>query len=142
MIEKKSVLPAVWLAVLMDVTATWIFWLFWINACVYIYKGICLPYSGSDFGMELTYYFVWGLIMVLRNSVGQHALSRCEVMGLIFYVVLSLFGLICCSFYFIYYQTYILRIEVIFNAFCIGVNGLEMILAIICLIIFARKQAI
>lgn len=142
MLEKKSVLPAVWLAVLMDLGASWMFWIFWINICVYIYKGACLPYSGSDFGFELAYYIIWGLTALLRNNVGQHALSRCEVKGMMFYVILSLFTIVCCSLYFVFYQAYILRVEMILNGFCMAVHAIEMILAVICLIIYAKKQTV
>lgn len=142
MIDRKSILPAIWLALIMDVSASWIFWIFWINILVYIYKGVALPYVGSDFGVELTFFIVWGLTTLFRYQIGQHALSRCEPTGLIFFIVVTAFATICCNLYFINYQSYILRVEVILNAFCMALELVELVLGLACALIYMKRQAI
>jgi hypothetical protein len=142
MIERKPVLPAIWLSLIHHVSKSWVFWIFWINVLVFIYKGICLPYTKSEFGLEVTLYVVWGLTSVLRYSVGSHGLSRCEPLALIFYVLLTLFTMLCGSLYFVHYQVFVLRMELIFNAFCFALQGVETILALVCAIMYSKQQAI
>jgi hypothetical protein len=43
MLHRTPVLPGIWRGLIMNVSASWIFWIFCLNVLVYIYKGICLP---------------------------------------------------------------------------------------------------
>lgn len=140
--EIKPVLPAIWLSVLMNVSRNWFIWLFWINILVWIYKGINLPYAGPYLGLEITYYVLWGLISLLRYSIGKHALSRCDPVQIIFFIISTLFACVCCNLYFVRYQAYILRIELIFNSFCMAIEILEFILALISAIWYFKLQKI
>jgi hypothetical protein len=142
MLERKPIFPAIWLSLIVQVSASWIFWIFWINICVYIYKGICLPYAGPYFGLELTYYIVWGLTSVFRHIIGRHGLARCDPMALIYYVVVTVFTIVACNLYFVHFQAYILRMELILNAFCMAVECLEAILALVCALVYMKQQAI
>lgn len=142
MFEKKPIFPAIWLALIMDVSSTWMLCIFWIEILVFIYKGVCLPYAAPYFGIEITFYIIWGLTTLLRNKIGDHGLARCEPKALVFYLIITLFTILCCNLYFVNYQAYILRIDLILNAFCMAVECLEAILALVCTIAYARKQAI
>jgi transmembrane protein 216 len=142
MIERKPLLPGIWLALVMNLSRSWLFWIFWLNLIVYIYKGICLPYAGRYFDLEITFYVVWGCTTAFRSSVGRHGLSRCEPVGLILFAVITLFTILACNLYFIRYQAYILRIELIFNSFCMALEILELILAIVCALLYMKAQAL
>ena len=140
--EKKPIFPAIWLAVIMDVSSKWLLCIFWIEVCVYIYKGVTLPYQSPYFGIELTFYIIWGLTTIFKDSVGSHGLARCEPKALIFFTIITLFTILCCNLYFVNYQAYILRIDLILNAFCMTVECIEAVLAIVCAIVYAKKQAL
>ena len=140
--EIKPVLPAIWLSVVMNVSKYWFIWIFWINILVWIYKGISLPYAGPYLGLEITFYVLWGLITILRYSIGGHALARCNGIQLIFFIVSTLFAILCCNLYFVHYQAYILRIELIINSFCMAFESLEVILALVSAIMYMKQQSI
>jgi hypothetical protein len=57
-------------------------------------------------------------------------------------VILTLFTLLCGSLYFVEYQVYVVRMELIFNSLCIAVQGIEAILALICALMYSKQQAI
>jgi transmembrane protein 216 len=141
MLERKPILPAIWLSLIVQVSASWIFWIFWLNILVYIYKGIVLPYAGPYFGLELSYYIAWGLTSVFRHIIGRHGLARCEPTALIYYVIVTVFTIICCNLYFVHFQAYILRMELIFNAFCMAVECVEAVLGIVCAVVYMKQQA-
>ena len=140
--EINPVLPAIWLSVLMNVSKNWFIWIFFINLLVWIYKGINLPYAGPYLGLEITYYVLWGLISLLRYSIGSHALSRCDPVQIIFFIISTLFACLCCNLYFVRYQAYILRIELIMNSFCMAIEILEVILALVSMILYIKAQKI
>lgn len=129
--EKKPVLPAIWLSVLLNVSRNWLICIFWINILVWIYKGVNLPYAKTYLGLEITYFVLWGLISLLRYSIGNHALSRCDPTQIIFFLISTAFAVLCCNHYFVWYQAYILRIELIMNSFCMAIESLEFILGLI-----------
>ena len=140
MIEKKPTLAGIWLGEIMDLTDIWFFWIFWVEIGVFIYKGCVLPYAKPYFGIEFTFYIVWGLTTIFRSSLGDHGLSRCDPLALVFYLIVTLFTTLCCNLYFVHYQAFILRIDLIFNAFCMGIECLEFLLAAICAIIFFVRE--
>jgi hypothetical protein len=142
MLDRKPALPAVWLSLIVQVSASWIFWIFWLNILVYIYKGICFPYTRSYFGVEVTYYIVWGLTSVLRYIIGHHGLARCDPIVLIYYVVVTAFTIIAGNVYFVRYQAYVLRMELILNAFCLAVECLEAILGLACAVVYIQQQVV
>jgi hypothetical protein len=106
---------------------------------IYIYKGIVPPYAGSYLGLDITFYVVWGLTSVFRHLVGINGLARCEPIALIFFVVISLFCVVACNLYFVRFQTYILRIERLLSSFCMALEGLEAVLALVCAIMYMTK---
>ena len=140
--EMVPVLPAIWLSVLMNSSRNWFISIFWINILVWIYKGINLPYAGPYLGLEVTYYVLWGLTTLLRYNVGCHALARCNPVQIIFYILSTLFTVLCCNLYFVRYQAYILRIELILNSFCMAIEGAEVLLALIAALMYMKQQAI
>jgi len=142
MIETKVFFPAVWLALIMYVSTSWMFWIFLMNIVVFIYKGVALPYSSPSLGLDVTYYCVWGLITLCRHSIGSHGLARGEPFALFSFVVITLFAIIGGNLYFTNYQTYILRIDLVLNAFCMAVECLEALLALICGIHYTRARRI
>lgn len=140
--EQTPNLPGLWLGLIMRVSKVWLFCIFWLNICFFIYKGLTLPYPKTYLGLDIFYYVCWGITGMLRHAIGTRGVARFEPLALIFFFLSTLFAVFTQSLYFVRYQTFVLRIELIFNSFCISIEALEAILGIIAAILYMKAQKI
>jgi transmembrane protein 216 len=117
---------------------SWYFVLFFfLELALFTYKGLTFPYPGGALAAEIILIFILAGLETVRIFLGYKGnlieSIPITVTSLIFTIV-SFFGVL----YLLIWQTYVLRADVILTAIEIAFIGLEFILAIICVILFAR----
>ncbi|CAH1794529.1 unnamed protein product [Owenia fusiformis] len=116
----------------------WYYGLFFIaEILIFIYKGETLPFPPSALGGEVTLLFILAGIEAIRIFFGQKGNLTERMVAVVLCIALSipsLFG----ALYFLLWQTYVLRIEVILSAIQLAFLGLELIFGVISVVTFAR----
>lgn len=114
-----------------------IFWLI-IEILVFIFKGQTLPFASGVLAGEIVLFITLFFVDVFRIFFGTKANLTERVSGIIVSLVITAptaIGFI----FFIIWQHYVLRVELIINSIQLVFLGLEIIFQIVALIIFARK---
>ena len=139
--ESKPVFPGLVLALILRISKSWLFWIFWIDVLVFIYKGIELPYHSEYLGFEISFLVSWGIITFFRIQVGTRAVARFQPLSFYLFIICTIFALII-NCYLLFLQAYSLRIELILNSFCLGVEALEAILALASALMYGKQQTV
>lgn len=139
--ETKPSILGLFLGLLIHVSSGWLALIFIINILLFIYKGIELPYAGPYFPMDVILYCCWGVMSLIRTQVGNRGVRRFDGVALIMFSVVTLFAMIA-SLYFALYQTYVLRLEFIFNIFSLALECIEFILGLGSAIMYLVAQKV
>ncbi|EAY18690.1 hypothetical protein TVAG_062950 [Trichomonas vaginalis G3] len=139
--ETQPNILGLFLGLLLHVSSGWLALIFIINILLFIYKGIELPYAGPYYPMDVILYVCWGIMSLIRTKVGNRGVRRLDGVALIMFAVVTLFSGIG-SLYFALFQTYVLRLEFIFNIFALALEILEFILGIGSAIMYIVAQKV
>ncbi|XP_033101852.1 transmembrane protein 216-like [Anneissia japonica] len=119
----------------------WYFGFFWIcEILIFAYKGTVLPYPGSNLAGEIVLLFTLLAVEVVRLFMGKKGNLTEKLMHLAVSVALSV-PVIFVYIYYLIWQTYVLRVEVILNAIQLVFLAFEIIFSLIAIITFARAEA-
>ncbi|XP_063045925.1 transmembrane protein 216 [Engraulis encrasicolus] len=134
---KSPILSSAPLQVLLYLNS-WYFAAFFIGECLmFIYKGILLPYPQQNLILDVVLLFLFLALEILRLFYGWKG-NLCErslAMSVSLSVLLPCAAL---AVYYLYLQTFVLRLEFILNAILLCFYGLEFILGVMCVTTFSR----
>lgn len=139
--ETQPNMLGLFLGLLLHVSSGWLALIFVINILLFIYKGIELPYAGPYLPMDIILYVCWGFMSLIRTQVGNRGVRRLDGVALIMFSVVTLFAMIA-SLYFALFQTYVLRLEFIFNIFSLALEIIEFLLGITSAIMYIVSQKV
>ncbi|XP_053305651.1 transmembrane protein 216 [Spea bombifrons] len=113
---------------------------FLIEALVFLYKGLILPYPTSNLVLEVVMLVLYLGIEVTRLYLGCRG-NLCErKLPLVVSVGLTVpAGMM--ALYFLLLQTYALRLETVLSCILLVFYGLEVILSVTALITFCRDPS-
>ncbi|XP_052244333.1 transmembrane protein 216-like isoform X1 [Dreissena polymorpha] len=116
----------------------WYFGLFFIcEILLFAYKGETLPYANGVLAAEVILVFILAGIEALRLFFARKGNLTEKIVGVIVSILLSIPALLGAIFY-LYWQTYVTRADIIISAIQLAFIGLELIFGIISIITFAR----
>ncbi|XP_075248163.1 transmembrane protein 216-like [Convolutriloba macropyga] len=119
----------------------WYYAAFFIAECLmYIYKGETLPYPGGDLAQEIIVLLLLSGVEFFRIYLGKRGNLTERKLPVLISILLGVASIIC-MLYFILWQTYVLRFEVIICSLQLGFIGFEIIFSIIAFIAFARNES-
>ncbi|KAJ9601155.1 hypothetical protein L9F63_000675 [Diploptera punctata] len=103
-----------------------------------IFKAINLPYPTGTIISEFILLIFLSCIEALRIFLGRKGnlteRSFCVLVSIVL-TIPSIFGVL----YFLIWQTYVLRLEVILCAIQLTFQGLELVFALLCLVTFYKS---
>jgi|EP00161_Ancyromonas_sigmoides_P006782 transmembrane protein 216 len=105
-----------------------------------VYKRVEFPYPGSLWGREFSYIFLFALIEWPRLFLASRG-NKTEQGGVLAASLLLTLPSGAFALYFIRWQTYVLRIDVVLNGFLFTFMGLEFILAIFAILTFKKNAS-
>ena len=140
--------------------------LFWIivEALCFVFKGQTLPFASSVLGGEIALFIILFFVDLFRIYFGTKGNLTERNVGILISIIISIpcigglciqivkvkmnYHIIKVSFFFVFkgflyfllWQHYVLRIELIINAIQLVFLALEVVLKIIALIVFARSR--
>ncbi|CAH1250588.1 TMEM216 [Branchiostoma lanceolatum] len=118
----------------------WYFSFFWIaEALIFVYKGEVLPFPSTNLASEIVLLFLLGIIEVIRLFFGSKGNLTERIISMVVSILLCLPVLFTVLF-FLLWQTYVLRAEVILCAILLVFLGLELILGVAAMVSFARAE--
>ncbi|XP_060069668.1 transmembrane protein 216-like [Ylistrum balloti] len=116
----------------------WYFGFFFIcEILIFIFKGETLPYADNVLLAEVILLFVLAAIEALRIFFAQKGNLTEKIVGVIVSIMLSIPAILGALFLLLW-QTYVLKVDVILAAIQLAFTGLELIMAIVSIINFAR----
>ncbi|XP_071974114.1 transmembrane protein 216 [Engystomops pustulosus] len=138
--RRRGVLSSTPLEVLFFLNGWYCASYFLIEALIFIYKGLILPYPTSNLVLEVVMLFLYLGIEVTRLYLGCRG-NQCErKLPLVVSVGLTIpTGLL--ALYFLFLQTYALRLETVLSCILLFFYGLEAILSCAALITFCREPS-
>uniref|UniRef100_A0A8C5MX19 Transmembrane protein 80 n=1 Tax=Leptobrachium leishanense TaxID=445787 RepID=A0A8C5MX19_9ANUR len=135
--KSSLVLSSVPLQILLYINVVYYVFYFLASLLMIIYKSQVLSYPDSNLALDLGLLFVMAILESARLYLGTKGNLTEEELPLGFSLILSA-GNIILSVYFIVWQTYILRADVILNAILLVLCGLEVILELFTIAAFFR----
>lgn len=103
---------------------------FLLTLSLLIYKGTVLPFPEAALPMEIIASALVLLVHWVACSTGKHGnLTESPRM-----LLLSMFLMACATFgafYFMWLQTYVMRLDLAFSAVFLGFNGLALVLSVV-----------
>ncbi|XP_077148825.1 transmembrane protein 216 [Ranitomeya variabilis] len=138
--RRRGVLSSTPLEVLFFLNGWYCASYFLIEALIFLYKGLILPYPTSNLVLEVAMLFLYLSIEVTRLYLGCRG-NQCErKLPLVVSVGLTIpTGLL--ALYFLFLQTYALRLETVLSCILLLFYGLEAILCCVALITFCREPS-
>ncbi|CAG5131564.1 unnamed protein product [Candidula unifasciata] len=116
----------------------WYFAFFFVcEILLFVFKGQTLPYASNVLAAEIILLFLLAIVEALRLFFGQKGNLTEQIVGVLVCVILSIptvFGVL----FYLLWQTYVLRVEIILTAIQLFFIGMEFILSIISIITFAK----
>ncbi|KAK0052573.1 transmembrane protein 216 [Biomphalaria pfeifferi] len=116
----------------------WYFAFFFVcEILLFVFKGETLPYATNVLAAEVILLFLLAIVEALRLFFGKRGNLTEQIMGVLVCVFLSIstiFGVL----FFLLWQTYVLRVEIILTAIQLFFIGMEIIFGIISIITFAK----
>jgi len=106
------------------------------SIATFVWKSEHLPYPGYLLGWETAAFSLLTLIDISRLMIGYKGNRTRSVAALAVFLLLCIPVAIGCA-YFIDWQTYIVRLDLIIFSIAIGFTGIEFILGLVTLISFA-----
>lgn len=116
----------------------WYFGLFFVCECLlYAFKGETLPYADGVLPAEIILLLVLAAIEAFRLFFARKGNLTERIVGVIVSILLSIPSILGAIFY-LYWQTYVMRADVILAGIQLGFIGLQLVFGIIAIITFAR----
>ncbi|CAL1540302.1 unnamed protein product, partial [Lymnaea stagnalis] len=116
----------------------WYFAFFFVcEILLFVFKGETLPYATNVLAAEVILLFLLAMVEALRLFFGKRGNLTEQIMGVLVCVILSIatiFGVL----FFLLWQTYVLRVEIILTSIQLFFIGMELIFGIISIITFAK----
>jgi len=100
-----------------------------------IYKSLVLPYPSAYFALEFSILVFLALVEALRIVNGWKANLTEDTTFMAISILLFIPGMLGII-YFLLWQTYVLRIEMIFCGVQLTIQGLQLLFSMICIISF------
>eukprot|EP01135_Chromosphaera_perkinsii_P006538 Nk52_evm10s539 gene=Nk52_evmTU10s539 len=118
----------------------WHFVIVWwlLELFCFIYKGNILEYSDSALGTEIALLFVFAGLETVRYLMGYKGNLTERKFAMAMFMVLSA-PVILAYCFFLLWQTYVLRLEVILNYIGLVISGIQFILGGFTLFTFIRN---
>ncbi|XP_063294870.1 transmembrane protein 80 [Pelobates fuscus] len=135
--KSSLVLSSVPLQVLLYLNVAYYVFYFLATLLMIIYKSQVLSYPDSNLALDLGLLFIMAILEFLRLYFGTKGNLTEEELPLGFSLFLTA-GNIILSIYFIVWETYILRADIIINAILLVLYGLEVILELFTIAAFFR----
>ncbi|KAL4233582.1 hypothetical protein ACF0H5_008263 [Mactra antiquata] len=118
----------------------WYFGLFFLSEILlFAYKGETLPYANGVLPAEIILVFILAGIEALRLFFARKGNLTERIVGVIISILLSVPAILGAIFY-LYWQTYVTRADVILSGIQLAFLGLELIFGIVSIITFARAN--
>ncbi|XP_063800457.1 transmembrane protein 216 [Pseudophryne corroboree] len=138
--RRRGVLSSTPLEVLFFLNGWYCASYFLIETLIFIYKGLILPYPTSNIILEAVMLFLYLGIEVTRLFLGCRG-NQCErKLPLVVSVGLTIPAALL-ALYFLFLQTYALRLETVLSCILLLFYGLETILSCAALITFCRDPS-
>ncbi|XP_023347316.1 transmembrane protein 216 [Eurytemora carolleeae] len=102
-----------------------------------IYKTIILPYPSGNIAAESILLVLLVLVEISRISSGWKG-NLTENSGSMIISTVLIIPSVLAVLYFLLWQTYVLRLEVIMCAVQLSIQGFQLILGFICILTFSR----
>mmetsp|Transcript_20031 Transcript_20031/g.63755 ORF Transcript_20031/g.63755 Transcript_20031/m.63755 type:complete len:147 (-) Transcript_20031:13-453(-) len=102
---------------------------------VYIYKGSELPYPDSNFRMEVAFLFLLALVEPCRLFLGSKG-NKTERPGPLIFCILLSAPVIALHIFYIWGQTYVLKIDQVLSGIGLGFTCLQALIGIITVLTF------
>lgn len=136
---KRRVLTSLALQVFVFFGAWWdLFW-FVLEILVFIWKGWTLPYPSRNFGFEFAFCWIFPLVEVPRLFLMSMG-NKTERAAPLFYSYVLALPLIGLYIYFLQFQTYALKIELLINAIALAFIGIQLLFAFWTTFLFIRAS--
>mmetsp|Transcript_15786 Transcript_15786/g.44182 ORF Transcript_15786/g.44182 Transcript_15786/m.44182 type:complete len:147 (-) Transcript_15786:133-573(-) len=112
----------------------------WIaELCVFIYKGISLPYPTNSYAVEFTFLWLYLLVEPVRLFLGSKGNKTESVQPLSFSLLCSL-PVIALHIYLMLFQTFVLRLELIMNGAALVFIGFQVLISVVKIPSFVSKR--
>mmetsp|Transcript_26199 Transcript_26199/g.25040 ORF Transcript_26199/g.25040 Transcript_26199/m.25040 type:complete len:147 (-) Transcript_26199:97-537(-) len=108
---------------------------FIINLCLYTFKAVVYYYPPRYLGLDLVLIFLYLFVDYTRLLLASKGNKTSQMNPMAGSLILSM-PLIVLHVYYITLQTYVLRVDVVINAFALFFIGAETILGLIAFLIF------
>ncbi|XP_026706112.1 transmembrane protein 80 [Athene cunicularia] len=133
----SSVLSSVPLQLLFYVNGIYYIFYFAATLAMIIYKSQVFSYPDDFLAPDLALLFIMAILEVLRLYLGSMGNLTEEEAPLGLSLVITV-GSVILSVYFLLWQTYVLKADVIINAVLLFTYGLESVLKVIAIAAFVR----
>ena len=112
-----------------------------LNIATFVYKGYYLPYPARTpgLGIDIMSVFIFAILEGFRIFTASLG-NKTEQIGPVLVSILLGVGSVVMNAFFLQWQIYVLRIDVILNGISIAFIGLEMIVSIIAVCIFKSSN--
>uniref|UniRef100_A0A0B7A0W5 Transmembrane protein 216 n=1 Tax=Arion vulgaris TaxID=1028688 RepID=A0A0B7A0W5_9EUPU len=118
----------------------WYFAFFFVcEILLFVFKGQTLPYASNVLAAEIILLFILAIVEALRLFFGRKGNLTEQIVGVLVCLILSVptvFGVL----FYLLWQTYVLRVEIILTAIQLVFIGMELIFSIISIITFAKSS--
>ncbi|EKX52169.1 hypothetical protein GUITHDRAFT_150704 [Guillardia theta CCMP2712] len=110
---------------------------FLVTLALLIWKGVEFPYPAGRLPWEIILLFVYIVVEACRLFIGSKGNKTENWPMILMLIILSCFSALANVFY-INFQTYVLRLDLIFNSISFAFVGLEIIFGIFSIVRFAK----
>ncbi|XP_069480140.1 transmembrane protein 80 [Ambystoma mexicanum] len=131
------VLSSIPLQILLYSNAVYYVFYFLATLLMIIYKCQTFTYPNGNLALDLALLFIMAILEAIRLYLAAKGNLTEEEKPLGISLVLTI-GSVLLSVYFLVWETYILRADLIINALLLGLYGLEMILELFAIAAFVR----
>ncbi|XP_069660151.1 transmembrane protein 80 [Haliaeetus albicilla] len=131
----SSVLSSVPLQILFYVNGIYYIFYFLVTLAMIVYKSQVFSYPDDFLAPDLALLFIMAILEVLRLYLGSKGNLTEEEAPLGLSLVITV-GSVILSVYFLVWQTYVLKADVIINAVLLFTYGLESVLKVIAIAAF------
>uniref|UniRef100_A0A915ID01 Transmembrane protein 216 n=1 Tax=Romanomermis culicivorax TaxID=13658 RepID=A0A915ID01_ROMCU len=108
-----------------------------MTSILFVFKRQTLPYPTRNLATEIFLLLCFVITEFCRNFFAKKGNLTEQLWPIVTSLILTL-PCSLCSIYFLLWQTYVLKIEVIVVSLNIGLTGLETVFALVAIALFAR----
>lgn len=133
----KQVLSSLPLEMLLYLNGFYLGFFFIAEVLLFVYKGEVLYYASDNLALDVILLFLLGGMETLRiffASKGNLTERTLTMLGSVVLLIPTAVLVV----YFLLWQTYVLRIDVIITAIFLGLQCIELVLSLVSMVIFGR----